>query len=300
VEKYQTLMRFHEFSLINERQSMMGDNGEVIQHPDGGYIDIMKKTTLSPRSQSVIDFVVPEELRNKGIGDWLVKQAMKKYNDLGAQISSLASLKVFFNNGFRHPKIPHGSFEDHVSLWKEEGGSLFLAMNNDPAIDEERKVDPLALQQRVARRYGKKTKYGEFWDDAVKGQHIPLRPYNANTAYALENRFYDFVNSLGMNSRDPEIRAAAKKKLESLQSFRSFDISTLIPTQPITRHTDNDMTAEKLANLNPDNIHIVRYKGKDFIADGHHSIMAAKLRGEKTVNARYTDLDEVFPRSKKS
>ena len=162
----------------------------------------------------------------------------------------------------------------------------------------ERRVDPLALQQRVARIYGKKTKYGEFWDDAVKGQHIPLKPYNANTAYALENRFYDFVNSLGMNSRDPAIRAEAKKKLQSIQSTKTFNISDLIPTQPFTRHTDPAQTKEKLANLNPANIHVVRYKGKDFIADGHHSIMAAKLRGEKTVTARFTDLDSVFPASK--
>ena len=115
---------------INEQKSL-ADNGDVIRHESGGYIDINPKTQFSPRKQSVIGFVVPEEHRGKGIGDSLLKKAKEKHKDLGAQVSSLASLKVFHNNGFRHPDLPNGSFEDHKKKFEDNWRSLFVAVNDE-------------------------------------------------------------------------------------------------------------------------------------------------------------------------
>lgn len=110
--------------------TLIGNKGTSLK-VDGGEIDIQAVTQYSPRSQSVINFFVDETKRNQGIGDWLVKQAKQKFKDLGAQVSSIPSLKVFFNNGFRNPQLANKSFEDHVKEFQENGGSLFLAMNDE-------------------------------------------------------------------------------------------------------------------------------------------------------------------------
>ena len=122
---------YHDYNnVLRYAASLAGEHGEVITAP-GGRIDVQHKTKWSPRTQSVIDFVVDEDKRGKGLGDALLKKALAKYSDLGGQVSSLASLKVFHNNGFRHPELPSGSFEDHVKAFKDEGGSLFMAHKDD-------------------------------------------------------------------------------------------------------------------------------------------------------------------------
>jgi hypothetical protein len=75
--------------------------------------------------------VVPEDKRNQGVGDTLIKKAIAKHNDLGGQVSSLASLKVLHNNGFRNPELPTGTFEEHKKEFHENGGSLFLAHKDE-------------------------------------------------------------------------------------------------------------------------------------------------------------------------
>ena len=109
--------------------SIAGADGETYK-VDGGRIDVQFNTKFAPRKQSVIDFVVDEDKRGQGIGDRLLKAAMSKYADLGAQVSSAASLKVFHNNGFRSPDLANGSFADHLAEFKANGGSLFVAAND--------------------------------------------------------------------------------------------------------------------------------------------------------------------------
>lgn len=114
-------------------ESLAGEDGEVLRVPHGR-IDIQHKTKYSPRSQSVIDFVVDEEQRGQGIGDRLLKMAIGKYKDLGGQVSSLASLKVFYNNGFRNPDNPNMTFDELVKEFKANGGSIFMAVNDDQGV----------------------------------------------------------------------------------------------------------------------------------------------------------------------
>jgi len=118
---------FKQFIL---EKSLAGEDGDLIQH-QGGRIDIHTNPKFAPRKQSVIDFVVPEEQRGKGLGHILLQKAMDKHKDLGAQVSSLASLTVFHNKGFRNPNIPKGSFDDHKKEFAENGGSLFVARNDN-------------------------------------------------------------------------------------------------------------------------------------------------------------------------
>lgn len=93
----------------------------------GGKLVVWPNAPHAPRSASVIEFIVPEASRNQGIGNKLVAMANKQFPDLGAQVSSLASLKAFYNNGFRNPKLGDSSFEELVEAFKENWGSLFVA-----------------------------------------------------------------------------------------------------------------------------------------------------------------------------
>lgn len=97
---------------------------------DGGFIEINKNPKFSPRKQSVINLYVPEKERNKGIGKKLVSAAKKENSDLGAQVSSIASLKVFYKNGFRNPENPNASLEQHEKMFIDNGETLFLAVND--------------------------------------------------------------------------------------------------------------------------------------------------------------------------
>jgi GNAT superfamily N-acetyltransferase len=123
-------MRIYEITTnqVKIGQSLAGDNGTKIEIP-GGYIDIQHSNLkFAPRSQSVIDFVVEPDSRGKGVGTKLLQYAMEKFHDMGAQVSSAASVKVFYNAGFRNPAIPTGSFADHERM-RQADSSVFMAQN---------------------------------------------------------------------------------------------------------------------------------------------------------------------------
>ena len=110
-------------------KSMAGVNGVKYQ-ADGGYIDLqVSGNPYAPRTQSVIDFVVDEDKRGTGVGKWLLRHAMIYNTDMGAQASSTASVKVFYNEGFRNPTMPTGSFADHERK-RIEDSSVFMAMRD--------------------------------------------------------------------------------------------------------------------------------------------------------------------------
>lgn len=93
-----------------------------------GHIDIMEDAEFSPEKNSVSDFVVNENFRGMGYGDKILKEALNQYDNLGAQISSLSSLKVFINNGF----TGFNGETDFSSLKKEfeeNCGSIFTKIN---------------------------------------------------------------------------------------------------------------------------------------------------------------------------
>jgi GNAT superfamily N-acetyltransferase len=121
-----TFKQFCESAEFTYGKSLVGDDGEKIHH-EGGYIDIKHKNTdYAPRKQSVVDFVVNEDRRGQGIGHKLVAHALTRHNDLGAQASSAASVKVFHDHGFRHPAMPHGSLQEHLDKLHEDS-SVFMA-----------------------------------------------------------------------------------------------------------------------------------------------------------------------------
>jgi hypothetical protein len=156
-------------------------------------------------------------------------------------------------------------------------------------------LDPLRVAQRASRRYGKKEKYGK-WLTAKKGEHIPLKKYRSRQADSVFNR-YDRVASkiVGRNdlfSPSRDVQKAARDKVEDRFQSRSFDISDLHPTQPFVRTDDMETWKSKIGEKAPEHIRVVTHKGKHYVVDGHHSVVAARLRGEKTIEVKHLDMDE--------
>ena len=78
--------------------------GHVIrsEKDQGSSITVAIKPPYSPSSYSVTEFFVSPKFRNSGIGDSLIKAALKHYpKDIGAQCSSDESTRLFWKNGFR-------------------------------------------------------------------------------------------------------------------------------------------------------------------------------------------------------
>ena len=76
------------------------------------------------------------------------------------------------------------------------------------------------------------------------------------------------------------------------ETMQTFNINELIPTQPYNYTKDEQILRAKMEEQNPTNISIVTHNGENYIIDGHHSIMGARLRGDDTITARHINLDQ--------
>jgi GNAT superfamily N-acetyltransferase len=127
----QFFLEYIESEYKESPSKMFGDDGVRISIGNS-YIEIKHSNVdFSPRKQSVVDFVVDPTMRNKGVGTKLLDIAKTRYDDLGGQVSSPASLNVFFKHGFRNPKNPTASFEEHLKMFRGDGESIFMAMNDN-------------------------------------------------------------------------------------------------------------------------------------------------------------------------
>lgn len=155
---------------------------------------------------------------------------------------------------------------------------------------EERVVDPTELGKRVSNLYGKRQSYGK-WLKAEKGKHIPLTNYNRKDVASLENKFDRVQSNLGFFNKDTQ--KEAQEKYKAMQTKQTLPIKDLHATQPFVRTDDEDRLKAKVDETNPSHIIVVKHKNKHYIMDGHHAVMAAKLRGDKTVEVHHVDLDSV-------
>jgi hypothetical protein len=134
--------------------------------------------------------------------------------------------------------------------------------------------NPIAVAQRTAKIYGKKEKYGK-WLTVEKGNHIPLRSYRSKEADSIFNRF---------DKKFPPDKKTGRKEMTGAGA-KEHEIKHLTATQPFVRTGDVEQLRSKVSEMSPTNISTASYKGKTYILDGHHAVMAAALRGEKTITA---------------
>jgi hypothetical protein len=126
---------------------------------------------------------------------------------------------------------------------------------------EARKVDPEALSARVQRRFGDSTT-------------IPLSGYKRKVAKEV----------------DAKVEKAYKSN-KVKTSKKRFRIKDLAPTQTSVSVDNKRKLRDKIAETKPSHILTATHKGKHYILDGHHSVMAAKLRGDTHVDSTHIDLD---------
>lgn len=143
-------------------------------------------------------------------------------------------------------------------------------------------VDTVQLAIRVARRYGKKTRFGK-WEKVVKHNHIPLTAFDSRKVESVAAREVKVESTLTRSV----YRSMFNKKL--------MCVNMLLPTQPFVRTEDHEILASKIKDRDPQHIRVVTHKGMHYIDDGHHAVMAAKLRGDEWISVNHIDLDQ-FPK----
>lgn len=141
--------------------------------------------------------------------------------------------------------------------------------------------DPISFIKKASERFGTKSEYAPYWDPAPIGQHVPLPGFDNDQAQEAVDRLFEVRWKVG------GIPAAQK-----LEKLKTFNINELKPTQPYNYTGDEDILRVKMAQTNPPNVFIVTHEGEDYVIDGHHSVMGARLRGDDTITARHMDLDQ--------
>jgi hypothetical protein len=115
---------------ITERDQYFGTE----YRSEHGFICVKTGGQFSPCKHSITEFVIDEDKRGQGHGDYLLKGIVRKYRtDIGGQVSSIASLHVFYKNGFRPALNLNATLEETKKLFKEEWGSLLMVYK--PAKD---------------------------------------------------------------------------------------------------------------------------------------------------------------------
>lgn len=156
---------------------------------------------------------------------------------------------------------------------------------------EERKVDPVELAKRVSTRFGKKKSFGK-WEKVEKGGHIPLSNFDARKSNSAGTKLWKVQKKLGFDAPKKEDREEAQRRFKALHTRKTMDIKDLHASQPFVRTNDVDRLKHKVSEKDPQHIHVVTHKGIHYVADGHHAVMAAKLRGDRQVTVNHIDLDK--------
>jgi hypothetical protein len=155
----------------------------------------------------------------------------------------------------------------------------------------ERLVDPEFLAKRTSQIYGKKTSYGK-WLKTEKGGHIPLTSYRGREVSGVQNRLFHVQGKMGMHDDDPNKQIAGLEKYKSSFKPRKMEIKHLNATQPFVRTQDSEKLKNKISGKSSSKVIVIQHKDKHYIQDGHHTVMAAKLRGEKHIDVHHINLNE--------
>jgi hypothetical protein len=102
-----------------------------------------------------------------------------------------------------------------------------------------------------------------------------------------------------MFSDNTSDRVEANKNYESKFSDKTMKITDLHATQPFIRTSDREQLKNKINKKTSSDIMVIKHNGKQYVMDGHHTVMAAKFRGEKEVTVRHFDLDAETAKGKK-
>jgi len=126
-----TLLCEENIKLTKGTESL-GDH-EVITNTfsiPGGKLVVWENSPYAQGAHSIYDFVVDESVRGQGIGSQLIDTMIQAYpgEEISGQVSSLVSLKVLFNKGFRPPGVQNIDFDELVKMFNDDYGSLNMRL----------------------------------------------------------------------------------------------------------------------------------------------------------------------------
>lgn len=154
----------------------------------------------------------------------------------------------------------------------------------------ERIKDPVSIASRAGNIYGKQTDYGYDDSNTIPGKYIPLKNFNDELVRAMEDTFYKIYSKFDWEKLPSADKKQLRIKLDNeASSLKNVPINKLYATQPFVRIDDVETLKNKIASSKE--ISVVMYGERMFIRDGHHAVLAARLRGETTVPAEVIDLN---------
>lgn len=128
---------------------------------------------------------------------------------------------------------------------------------------------PEDIAQRFVQKHSTKA-HRDKWSPAKKHEYIKLK-YDHHTVARISKK----------------LERVPHKGVDNVK----FKIKDLHATQPIVYH-HGEKVHQKLAEKNPKHISVITHDGKHYINDGHHAVMAARLRGDTHITATHHNLDE--------
>ena len=121
---------------LNEQQDIQverkpEEESKITYRIGKAFITILENSPYADGAHSVYNFYVPNEQRGQGLGKRLAAYVVERYSgeEISAQVSSLASLKVFIDLGFKPYEEPTADFARAKELFDEDYGSLNLRLN---------------------------------------------------------------------------------------------------------------------------------------------------------------------------
>lgn len=156
----------------------------------------------------------------------------------------------------------------------------------------ERKIDPVNLAQRVDKKYGQEKDYGYYKSGTEPGKYIPLKNFNDDLVDEMEEAEHNLYKLMEYSQEKKNLKPIILKLQSQFGSNQTLMINKLLATQPFVRIEDIETLKQKVSSSKQ--ISVSKYLGKYFIVDGHHVTLAARLRGENSIEAHVVDLDSAL------
>ncbi len=123
-----------------DASEIFGKGAERVRYTDpksGGTIEVVSK---KDGTASVLELVVPEKFRGKGIGKLLQKQVINDFPNMGGQVSSKAAAKTAYDLGRRPPNKPNATLDDVFKIIDSQSSvNLVIKKSSKPKNLEELK-----------------------------------------------------------------------------------------------------------------------------------------------------------------
>lgn len=120
--------------------------------------------------------------------------------------------------------------------------------------------------------------------DASLPGHQYVVPYSSTPFFSKLNQLQGTPDPMKVPIQE---YVQARKALFEKQDSERLPIKNLIFTQTVV---NKDKIAKNVAEKKDKEAYVVRYKGKEYVMDGHHTVVARALREKDSVHARVLEI----------